>query len=141
MSMVNTSTSFTPFQLLMGRSPHLIPPLAPSKNRNTPHMLPKAEVATSLLESIALDTLQAQDNLLTVKVAQSDFANRHRGDEVDIREGNQVLLSTKNQWQEYIQSKSGCMAKFMPRYNGPFVTTTVHPETSNYTLHLPNEPN
>lgn len=44
--------------------------------------------------------------------------------------------------REYMQAKSGRVAKLMPRFdvNGPFRTTDVHPETSKYTLNLPNEP-
>jgi hypothetical protein len=57
----------------MGRSPCLIPPLTPPQTRNTPHTLPKTETTMALIESIILDTMQAQDNLLVAKVAQSEF--------------------------------------------------------------------
>jgi len=75
MNTVNASTGFSPFQLLMGRSPRLIPPLAPSETKNIPHMLPETKPVTALIESIAFDVMQAQDNLLAAKVAQSEFAN------------------------------------------------------------------
>ncbi|KAI0026849.1 hypothetical protein K488DRAFT_28699, partial [Vararia minispora EC-137] len=31
-------------------------------------------------------------------------------------------------------------AKFMPRFDGPYVVSLAHPERSSYTLHLPNNP-
>ncbi|KIM80242.1 hypothetical protein PILCRDRAFT_73495, partial [Piloderma croceum F 1598] len=31
--------------------------------------------------------------------------------------------------------------KFFPRYDSPYTVIDTHPETSNYTLELPNSPN
>ena len=42
--------------------------------------------------------------------------------------------------RKYMQKHSGCIAKFMPHFNGPFVATRTHPFKSAYTLDLPNEP-
>jgi len=39
-----------------------------------------------------------------------------------------------------MQTNSGRVTKFMPQYDGPFEITHAHPETSSYTLLLPNEP-
>ena len=40
-----------------------------------------------------------------------------------------------------MQAKSGRVTKLMPRSDGPFTVIRTHPETSNYTIELPNEPN
>ena len=32
------------------------------------------------------------------------------------------------------------IAKFMPRFDGPYTITGVHPATSNYTIEMPNSP-
>ena len=37
-----------------------------------------------------------------------------------------------------MQKKDGCVAKFMPRFDGPFKVTTAFLETSTYTLCLPD---
>jgi hypothetical protein len=42
-----------------------------------------------------------------------------------------------NCWQEYMQSKDRWVAKFMPRFDRPFEVTHVYPDSSTYTLLLP----
>ena len=93
MNTVNTSAGFSPFQIRMGRSPQLIPPLHPS---TTPVTDMDEIAATSLIEQIALDISKAQDNLLRAKITHSEFANKHRLDEVVYAVGNKVMLSTKH---------------------------------------------
>ena len=43
--------------------------------------------------------------------------------------------------QEYKSKGDGCTTKFFPRYDGSYIIINAHPETSNYTLELPNLPN
>jgi hypothetical protein len=140
MNTVNSSTGFSPFQLRMGRSPRLIPPLTP--HTALPPLDNERETTNdlALLERINTDVTEAQDNLLTAKVNQAEYANRHRSDEASIASGDKALLSTKHQHREYIQAKSGRIAKFMPRFDGPFLVTKSNPSKSTYTLDLPNEP-
>jgi hypothetical protein len=40
-----------------------------------------------------------------------------------------------------MQAHSGQVAKFMLRFDGPYIATKTYPEKSLYTLDLPNEPN
>ena len=40
-----------------------------------------------------------------------------------------------------MQKSSGHVTKFMPRFDGPYTVIEVHPDTSTYTLDLPNSPN
>lgn len=65
------------------------------------------------------------------------YSNRLLG----LRHGDRVMLSIKHHWQEYMEAKSGHVAKFMPCFDGPFLITWVHPERLSYTLYLPNKPN
>jgi len=51
------------------------------------------------------------------------------------------MLSTLHRRQEYKHKGEKRAAKFFPRYDGPYVIIDAHPETSNYTLELPNSPN
>jgi hypothetical protein len=141
MNTVNSSTRFSPFQLHMGCSPRLIPPLISTNTVELANTSPEMTDATELLESIALTTAEAQDNLLTAKVNQADSTNHHHTPEFPFKVRDKAFLSTEHRRREYVQNKSGCMAKFMPRFDGPFKITRAHPETSDYSLKLPNEPN
>ena len=141
MNTVNASTGFLPFQLRMGRSLHVIPPFTSSDVVTQEQELTEAACAIALLESLAQDTAEAKDNLLKAKVAQAECANRHRGPEVTFKAGDKVQLSTEHCWCEYMQAKSGRVTKLMPCSDGLFTVIHAHPETSNYTIELRNEPN
>jgi hypothetical protein len=140
MNTVNVSTGFSPFQLRMGRSPRLIPPISPALANEAACELDSA-AAMELIERVNLDFAEAKDNLLAAKVSQIEFANRHRGDEIVYAVGEKVMLSTEHRRREYLQKDSKRVAKFMPRFDGPFVVTKAFPDKSVYTLDLPNEPN
>jgi hypothetical protein len=141
MNTINISTGFSPFQLRMGRSPRLLPPLTPHVPTVPPDNSQESLAACALIERLQLDVAEAKDNLLAAKTAQAKFANRHRADEDIFHANNRVMLSTEHRRQEYIQAKSGRVAKFMPRFDGPFNVTNANPSKSAYTLDLPNEPN
>jgi hypothetical protein len=51
------------------------------------------------------------------------------------------MLSTLHLRREYKSKGDGHAAKFFPWYNGSYIIINAHPETSNYTLELPNSPN
>jgi hypothetical protein len=75
----------------MGHSPKLIPPLTLDITSMIISKLPEAEVVINHINSLALDTNEAQDNLLIVKVAQAEFANDHCGDKVKFEVEDGVL--------------------------------------------------
>ena len=120
----------------MGRSPCLIPPLTHNTTLEAEADEPESAVAISLIECIALDVSEVQDNLLAVKINQAEFANCR--DKVVFVPSNKVMLSMEHCCREYKQAKSGCVAKFMPCSDSPFVVTQAYPAKSSYTLHLPN---
>ncbi|KAF9536704.1 hypothetical protein CPC08DRAFT_609169, partial [Agrocybe pediades] len=97
MNTVNASTGFSPFQLKTGRSPRIIPPLAPSTDE-----LSSAQItAREVIEKLNLDVKQAQDALTAAKVRQAYHANQHRGDEIIYKEGDLVMLSTTHRRRNY----------------------------------------
>jgi hypothetical protein len=128
----NASTGFSPFQLHLGRSPKLIPPLAPDSDtlHDTEHDV------RALINRLETDVLDAQDALLAAKATQATAANQHRADEPKFDVGDRVLLATKNRRREYLQKSKCRVAKFMPRFDGPYTITDIHAETSTYTLDL-----
>ena len=97
--------------------------------------------AAKLIKHLELDVLEAQDSLWKAKIDQAASANAHRAKETVYKVGDWVgLCSTK--WRREFKDKSGktCM-KFMARFDGPYKIIDTHPETSNYTLDMPNHPN
>ena len=71
MNTINKSSGFSPFQLQMGQSPHLIPLLIIPVATLTPEELR----AWDLIEQLQADVCEAQDNLVKAKVLQAAYAN------------------------------------------------------------------
>lgn len=92
----------------------------------------------SIIKQLQQDVMDAQDNMLAAKTGQAHHANRHRGKEEVYEEGDLVMLSTKNRRAEYKAKGKHRVAKFMPRFDGPYKVVKAHPEKSEYTLLLPN---
>ncbi|OJT04974.1 Transposon Ty3-G Gag-Pol polyprotein [Trametes pubescens] len=134
MNTLNPSTGFSRFQLHLGRSPKLIPPLfAPTAPTSSPTV-----DADKLLRQIESDVFEARDNLLLAKLAQASSANAHRGADPAFKVGEHVWLSTFHRRRDYMQRGDHRVAKFMVRYDGPYEILHAYPDTSVYTLDLPN---
>ena len=133
---VNASTGFSPFQLKTGRSPRIIPPLIPLPVDATPEQV----TAHEIIERIELDVKQAQDALLAAKIRQAYNANDHRAPEIPYEPGDLVMLSTTHCRRNYKRKGKKRVAKFMPRFDGPYTVVAAFPEKSEYTLRLPNNP-
>jgi hypothetical protein len=71
---------------------------------------------------------EAQDNLLKAKVTQAAFANEHCGADLKLDIGDRVMLSTENRQREYAAKGDKRAAKFMPRFNGPYIVAEVNPK-------------
>jgi len=137
MNTVNNSTGFTPFQLHMGRSPRIIPPLVPAKSSAT-----VADVdAWHVICRLESDIMEAQDNLLKAKISQSIQSNKHHSLKFPFTVGSHVHLSTLHCRNEYKLKGDKCVAKFMPRFNGPYTIIDLDEDHSTVTLDLPNSPN
>ena len=158
MNTVNASTGFSKFQLHLGLSPHVIPPLVPD-------LLPQdlcsaAAQVEDVINWIALDVGEAQDNLLAVKAFQAHYVNISHGCKIVYNVGSHVMLSTFHRCQEYRKKGDKQATKFFPQWDGLYMVTQAHSQTSNYTLdmnrhdsiyptyhasklkqHIPNNPN
>jgi hypothetical protein len=138
MNTVNKSTGFSPFQLRMGRSPRVIPPLVPDDEP----VNDKDEIkAWKIIKDLELLTMEAQDNLLRAKISQSSQSNKNRTLTFPFSIGSRVRLSTVNRRKEFKTSSGKTVSKFMPRFDGPYTVTDVNPDSSTVTLDLPNSPN
>ena len=139
---VNASTGFTPFQLLTGANPRIIPPLFHDDVSAAKAELGDAATAAGdIISRVETDVMEAQDNLLLAKSHQAFAANSRRSDEIIYRVGDRVLLSTFHRRREYMQRGDTRVAKFMVRYDGPYTITASHPLISSYTLQLPDTSN
>jgi hypothetical protein len=67
------------------------------------------------------------------------MANEHRTDDFPFEKGNRVVLSTLHRRREYKAKDEKRVAKFMPRYDGPYTITDAAPEISTVTLELPDK--
>ena len=135
MNTINASTKFSPFQLHMGRSPRLIPPLTDREKKKDGET-----DAVKLMERMQTDVAEAKDNLMLAKIFQADHANRKRAPEDAYQENDLVLLSTANRRKEYASTGSGRSAKLFPRHDGPYRVVKAFPHTSTYQLDIPNAP-
>ena len=135
MNTVNVSTGFSGFQLKMGRSPRVLPPLVDETVSLAPVDVQQARL---VLKELELDVLKAKDALLKAKVEQASEANKSRTYRPVFREGELVMLSTQNRRDEYKAKGEQRVAKLMPRFDGPYKVIKAHQEFSAYTLDLPN---
>ena len=92
MNSINTSTGFSNFQLHIGRSPQIIPPMIPSDLPPTLHSA--SSHVEEVISWINLDVNEVQDNLIAAKVFQAHYANKSRGPEVVYAVRDRVMLST-----------------------------------------------
>ncbi len=138
MNTLNVSTGYSGFQLKMGRSPHIILPLVPA---SLAPGCPQEDInAARVIDKLLDDTASAKDNLIQANVAQASYANRSRKSDFEIGVGDRVMLSTFHRRRDYKNGDKNRMAKFMPRYDGPYTVTHSNPSLSLYTLDIPNSP-
>jgi hypothetical protein len=110
MNMVNASTGFSRFQLKTGRSPCLIPSIAPLlRDTSVEHT-----TAHDIISWVALDMQEAQDNLMAAKICQAYHANKHQAPKDVYKVGDLVMLSTENHRRNYKHKGKTQVTKFMP---------------------------
>jgi len=111
MNMINKSTGFSSFQLRMGRSPRIIPPLVERESSDT---TPEAQHAYELIRKLEQISMEAQDNLLHAKISQAAQAKKSQTLTFPFSVGGRVRLSTLHRRHEFQGSGEKRVAKFMP---------------------------
>jgi hypothetical protein len=96
--------------------------------------------ARGIISQIEADVADVKDTLLGVKILQAFYSNKSRGREEAYSVGDKVMLATLHRWREFKAGDSSRVAKFFPRWDGPYTVTRAFPKDSSYTLHLPNSP-
>jgi hypothetical protein len=97
--------------------------------------------AREVITQVAQDVVDAKDNLMVAKISQSYHANKNRRDDLEYDIGNSVMLSTLHRRREHKLKGEKRVAKFMPRFNGPYLIIDVHKKASEVTLNIPTQPN
>ena len=132
MNTINSLTGYSGFQLRLGQSPCVIPPIIPTL---LPDNLRSAgSTAENIINQLTNDIADTKDNLIQAKAIQATYANRLCSQEVVYQPGDKVMLSTFHRRRDFKQKGDDHVAKFFPRWDGPYTITNAHPETSSYTL-------
>lgn len=131
MNMVkNDSTGVSPFELVLGFQPSVLPP--PS---STPSPVPAVEWTLAAREG---RIREARDALSAAKVRQADQANRRRGDEPTFEKGDRVMVDSSDRRSRFkSRTQDARAAKLFPRWDGPYEILEAFPENSTYRLALP----
>ena len=133
MNTLNASTGFTPFQLRFGKSARMLPPIVPPIEGEQDEIS-----AQEIIANMRPTQLEAQDNLLEAKISQACQANKSRTLTFPFKVGDRVILSTANRRREYKSGNEHRVAKFMPRFDGPYNITATDERHSTVTLKLPD---
>jgi hypothetical protein len=107
---------------------------------NTPPDTPMCEgevQVQNVIQQLADNIMDTQDLLTAAKISQVCHANKECAANPSFIVGSQILLATVNHRREYMQMKDGHVAKFMPRFDGPFEVIKAFPDSSTYMLRLP----
>ena len=126
----NDSTGVSPFELVLGFQPNVLPPPT-----STPSSVPAVEWTLATRQE---KIKEARDALAAAKVRQADQANRRRGDEPTFTKGDRVMVDSSDRRSRYkTRNQDSRAAKLFPRWDGPYEIIDAFPETSTYRLALP----
>ena len=135
MNTINASTGFTPFQLRFRKSAQILPPITMPNSQNNS----RQQTADDIITQMQPLQLEAQDNLLTAKIRQAGQENSHRQLAFPFAIGDRVVLSTANRRRVYKTGGESHVAKFMPRFDGPYPIIATNETHSTVTLALPSQ--
>ena len=124
-SSTSATTGFAPFELNYGYMPRTMAGI--NDNASYIGVREFAQRARHNLE-------MAHDAIIDSRIHQAFQANKLRQQGPEFGEGDMVYLSTQN-----LALPKGRARKLMPKFIGPYKIIQCHPETSNYTLELPEE--
>jgi hypothetical protein len=100
----------------------------------------KAPEVQDFMDKMILDTEEVKDALFAAKVTQAMQVNKHRNKVETFSVGDRVMLSTLHQRREYKSQDKNRVAKFMPRFDGPYTIIDANPTLSSFMLELLNSP-
>jgi hypothetical protein len=127
---------YMPFMLRFGHNPIVLPPLECLRE---PIGQDKID-AHALIDHMHQSLQATKDNLMVAKITQAFKHNKSwRAKEFPYVVGDSVLLSILHHRQNYMRNGMS-MAKFLPRFNGPYIVVNTHEDASTVTLNLPNDP-
>ena len=93
------------------------------------------------MEQLHRDTLEAQDLLARAKISQAVHANKKCTLIFPFKVGDRIWLSTLNPRREFKNEFKNAgdhrVAKFMPRYDGPYTILAVNENKSTVKIDLP----
>ena len=91
LNMVNSLTGYLGFQLCLGQSPHVIPPIVPTSLPDDLHSVGSA--AENMITQLTNDIADVKYNLIQAKAIQAVYANRLHSQEVVYQPGDKVMLT------------------------------------------------
>lgn len=115
---VNTLTGFSGFQLKIGHSPRLLPPIVESLPVSSAST--RDTIDTAVIEWVGLDVQQAKDALPAAKGTQVHYAKAHHSTEDVSIIFNLVMLSPFNWHQEYKKKGELQVVKLFLHWDGPY---------------------
>jgi hypothetical protein len=99
------------------------------------------ESALDTIVTLKTDVADAHDALLATRITQAHTTNTHRNEDPAFQISNFVYLSTAHRRRKYLNGNNKRVAKFMPWFDGPYTVVSANPESSTYTLDLPDHTN
>ena len=124
-SSTSASTGFAPFELNYGYMPRTMEGMKTESS-----YIGVREFAQRARHNLEM----AHDAIIESRIRQTFQANKLRQEEPEFQPGDMVYLSTQN-----LALPKGRARKLMPKFIGPYKVADSHPDTSNYTLELPEE--
>ena len=83
--------------------------------------------------------MEAQDNLLSVKIKQASQENKHRQLSFPFQIGDRAVLSTTHTRCIYKMGDERCIAKFMPCFDDPYPILATDEQHLTVMLALPRQ--
>lgn len=125
-SSINETTGYAPFELVHGYMPRML------REVRYTHEAPPG------VRAFAVQAMQnlydAHDAIIASRVFQTHHANKKRKKEFELKEGDQVYLSTKN-----LTIPKARTTKLSPKFVGPYRVLDADSSRSVYSLDLPEE--
>jgi hypothetical protein len=129
---VNATTGKSPTELVFGAPLRLFP-----SPRDLAKPTQDVPAVSDYIERIQDNIGMTRDRHAVAKTKQTTYTNKKRRPDPKYKVGDKAYLETKDLRLRVKQK--GRSAKFYGRYVGPFEISKTQPETSNYTLKLPEE--